>query len=201
MRSTAAVVLGSVSILFGAVGMLFAWVPLLGFAAFPLGVVGGLLALIGMFAALLKGGGWGTPVAGGFICLATLLTPIIVTGVLIAATDDAIESGSDAPKESKKKPSQWVPGPAADNAAPEPEPQLPEPPDEPEFHPKDALTFLRIWTNKEGKKMQAYLTELYLVDGRYFGTFRKKDGETFRFKIGDLSQKDIDLVKEIESED
>ena len=59
------------------------------------------------------------------------------------------------------------------------------------------LTGQRTWTSKNGKALQAKLLSLSLVKGKFVGVFERPDGETFNYKIGNLSKRDVDLVKGI----
>ena len=63
--------------------------------------------------------------------------------------------------------------------------------------PLDALTFRRTWTAKDGRTMSASLLSVYLIEGKYVGVFKKSDEATFEYKIGNLSEEDIELVKEL----
>lgn len=60
-----------------------------------------------------------------------------------------------------------------------------------------ALTGLRTWTARDGRTLEASLLRISLVDGFYVGVFEKAGGETFEYKIGNLSRSDVELVKEI----
>lgn len=61
----------------------------------------------------------------------------------------------------------------------------------------NSLTELRTWTAKSGKTLKASLLELEMIEGRYVGVFEKPGGETFEYKIGNLSDADVELVKGI----
>lgn len=61
----------------------------------------------------------------------------------------------------------------------------------------ESLTKQRTWTAKSGKTLEATLLRLYLAEGKYIGVFEKPGGETFEYKIGNLSKADVDLVRGI----
>lgn len=61
--------------------------------------------------------------------------------------------------------------------------------------PSGHLTEQRTWTSKNGRTLKATLLRLELVEGRYVGIFEKPGGETFEYKIGNLSEADVEFVK------
>ena len=61
----------------------------------------------------------------------------------------------------------------------------------------EPLTGQRTWTSKNGRALEAKLLSLSLVEGQFVGVFERPDGETFNYKIGNLSKPDVDLVKGI----
>ena len=58
-------------------------------------------------------------------------------------------------------------------------------------------TPLRTWTNKQGDDLEAALVRLFKMDGVYHGDFQRPNGTVFTYKIGNFSQRDIDLVKQL----
>jgi hypothetical protein len=58
------------------------------------------------------------------------------------------------------------------------------------------LTGMRTWTHRDGRTLTAELLSVSKnADGYYEGNFRRLDGTTFRFEIGNLSIEDVNHVK------
>jgi hypothetical protein len=61
---------------------------------------------------------------------------------------------------------------------------------------RTTLTGMRTWTHRDGRSLTAELLSLSKnADGYYEGDFRRPDGTTFRFLIGNLSTEDVNHVK------
>jgi len=78
--------LGIAALVMGIAACLVCWIPFIGMVAFPLGVVGGLLALIGFVMALFsRTTSIGMPLSGGIVCLVAIGIAAVVTGGTTAA--------------------------------------------------------------------------------------------------------------------
>ena len=55
----------------------------------------------------------------------------------------------------------------------------------------------RSWRDRKGRELEAALLRLFKMDGAYHGDFEKPDGEVFTYKIGNLSDEDIEFVKSL----
>ena len=53
----------------------------------------------------------------------------------------------------------------------------------------------RTWTDSKGRELEAALIRLFKTDGVFHGDFERPDGSVFTYKIGNLSEDDINLVK------
>ena len=61
---------------------------------------------------------------------------------------------------------------------------------------RTTLTQMRTWTHRDGRSLTAELLSLSKnTDGYFEGDFRRPDGTTFRFQIGNLSTEDVNYVK------
>ena len=56
-------------------------------------------------------------------------------------------------------------------------------------------TAQRTWIDAKGRELQAALIRLFKMDGIYHGDFERPDGSVFTYKIGNLSEDDVELVK------
>ena len=79
--------------------------------------------------------------------------------------------------------------------------KLPSSDENPADRIEPSLTEQRTWTAKDGRTLQAALLRLDLVEGQYLGLFEKPEGETFEYKIGNLSADDVEFVKGLLKED
>lgn len=62
--------------------------------------------------------------------------------------------------------------------------------------PEKSLTEMRIWTDSNGRTLQARLISISKgTDGLYIGQFQRPNDEEFAYHIGLLSKQDIELVK------
>jgi len=139
--------------------------------------------------------------AGGFGCGVPMLL-LLGLGILAAViglyevSKDQAEKGDPVPEHSeaaKNDKAQAEPKGPTDDGEKGNTPPDPEAADSPGT--SDTLTDMRTWTAKDGRTLEAKLLRLYLVEGRYVGVFEKPGGETFEYKIGNLSEADVELVK------
>ena len=139
--------------------------------------------------------------AGGMSCSVLIVLLLVGLGI-IGVSSGLFKAGNESDSAEDKK----VEGLGAEKATSESESGAPpEPPEERAEKREDAktaeraesLTEQRKWTAKSGKTLEATLLRLYLAEGKYIGVFAKPGGETFEYKIGNLSKADVDLVREI----
>lgn len=80
-RNSASMIMGTIALVLGVLAALVAWIPFLGVVAIPVALVGGLLAAIGAFVALIKGfQGMVLPLVAGVVCVGAIVLAWVVTG-------------------------------------------------------------------------------------------------------------------------
>jgi hypothetical protein len=83
--------LGVAAIILAMLGLFVCWIPIVGFLAYPLGIVGGVLAVVGVVLAMTKGEiSVRAPLAGMFMCGLVIVIPIFTTAAAVAQINTAI---------------------------------------------------------------------------------------------------------------
>jgi glucose dehydrogenase len=81
--------LGITAMILGVFALLISWIPFVGLLAWPLAIVGIILAGIGLLVALVrKFQGILMPIIGGALCVTAILVTIVSTGATAAAMSD-----------------------------------------------------------------------------------------------------------------
>ncbi len=180
--SAPALVLGIISAIVGALALLFCWIPLLGILVIPFAVIGAGIGAVGFFVGLLtRRKAFAMPLTGMGLCVLPILISLLFTAALMSGADDANGEGAGQVTTGNSDSN----GPALDNGDSELNPLA------------NIKTPLRTWTNKQGDDLEAALVRLFKMDGVYHGDFQRPNGTVFTYKIGNFSQRDIDLVKQL----
>jgi hypothetical protein len=85
--------LGIAALVLGIGACLICWIPFVGIVAIPLAVIGGLLAVIGLFGAVAsRKTSMGMPISGGIVCLVAIGIAAAVTVGSVKAVDSAVKA-------------------------------------------------------------------------------------------------------------
>ncbi len=103
--------LGIVSLVMGICACLVSWIPLLGMIAWPLGIIGLILAAIGIIVSLCDRGktSMSFPIAGAITCIIAMIIAYSVTDAAVNAIDKAVNPQKTASASKSKQNVQAVP--------------------------------------------------------------------------------------------
>ena len=176
--SVPALVLGIISVMLGTLALLCCWIPFVGILVIPFTVIGVALGVVGLMIGLItRRKAFGMPITGIVLCVISAVIPILITGALMSYDPDTTaENLLEIPSEEE-----W----SFEGATPDPINEVKSP--------------MRTWTNKEGGELEAELVRLFKMDGVFHGEFVRPSGDVFTYKIGNFSQADIQLVKDLQA--
>ena len=176
--SVPALVLGIISVMLGTLALLCCWIPFVGILVIPFTVIGVALGVVGLMIGLItRRKAFGMPITGIVLCVISAVIPILITGALMSYDPDTTaENLLEIPSEEE-----W----SFEGVTPDPINEVKSP--------------MRTWTNKEGSELEAELIRLFKMDGVFHGEFVRPSGDVFTYKIGNFSQADIQLVKDLQA--